>query len=222
MSQPYQDARGEARSMTLPSRMEGPLRLGRSDVPAAAGVVVSAFTEYPFLRASYPDAAQREKVASFFFQLSLYYALRYGEAYATSASLEGVAIWMHSDHYTVPLRKALRAVPLRVILGFGRSGAARMKNVGDYIDAAQGRLAPFEHWYLQGIGVAPPYRGQGCASRLLRPMLARMDEEGLPCYLETLDEQNVPLYEHFGFKLIEEASIPKTGFTNWAMLRQAP
>jgi len=208
--------------MAGPTRMEGLLQLSRSHVPAAAGVLVSAFMEYPLLRASFPEAAQRERVATFFFQLSLYYALRYGEAYATSASLEGVAIWMHSDHYTVPLRKALRAVPISVILGFGRAGAARMKDASDSMDAAQGRLAPFEHLYLQAIGVAPPYRGRGCASRLLRPMLARMDEDGLPCYLETLDEQNVPLYEHFGFELIEEVSIPKTGFTNRAMLRQAP
>ena len=207
--------------MAVPTRMEGLLKLGRSDVPAAAGVLVSAFREYPLLGASYPEAVQREKVASFFFRLSLYYALRYGEAYATSSDLEAVAIWIHSDHYSVPLRKALRAVPLSVVLGFVRAGAARMKDASDYMDSAHGRLAPFEHWYLQAIGVAPPYRGRGCASRLLRPMLARTDEDGLPCYLETLDEQNVPLYEHFGFKLIEKAGIPKTGFTNWAMLREA-
>jgi hypothetical protein len=52
-------------------------------------------------------------------------------------------------------------------------------------------------------------------------VLARVDEEGLPCYLETLEEKNVRLYEHFGFKMIEKSAIPETGLTNWAMLREA-
>jgi hypothetical protein len=36
-------------------------------------------------------------------------------------------------------------------------------------------------------------------------MLNRLDETGLPCYLETLDEKNVGIYERFGFKLVEKA-----------------
>jgi ribosomal protein S18 acetylase RimI-like enzyme len=208
-------------SMAMPTQMEGLLRLGKSHIPAAAGVLVSAFLEYPLLRDSFAEAAQREKVASFFFRLSRYYAIRYGETYATSSNLEAVAVWIHSDHYSVPLRKAVRSVPLSVILGFGRAGGGRMKYPSAYIDAVHGRLAPFEHWYLQAIGVAPRFRGEGYASKLLRPMLARTDEEGLPCYLETVDERNVQIYEHFGFELVEKAGIPKTGLTNWAMLRQA-
>lgn len=52
-------------------------------------------------------------------------------------------------------------------------------------------------------------------------MLDRIDEAGLPCYLETLEEQNVRLYEHFGFVVAEESAIPGTNLTNWAMLREA-
>jgi ribosomal protein S18 acetylase RimI-like enzyme len=115
----------------------------------------------------------------------------------------------------------IRAVPLSVLFGLGRSGAARIRHVGDFIDAAHKRLAPFEHWYLQAIGVDPLSQGKGYAGRLLRPMIARMDEERLPCYLETLVEKNVRLYEHFGFEVIEEAPIPRTNLTNWAMLRKA-
>jgi hypothetical protein len=39
-------------------------------------------------------------------------------------------------------------------------------------------------------------------------------------YLETHDEKNVPLYEHFGFKVIEKANIPDLDVINWAMLRE--
>jgi hypothetical protein len=50
-------------------------------------------------------------------------------------------------------------------------------------------------------------------------MLKRIDEEGLPCYLETLEKHNVGLYEHFGFKVVNESNVPDTNLTNWAMLR---
>lgn len=82
------------------------------------------------------------------------------------------------------------------------------------------RLAPFKHWFLQAIGVDPQSKGKGYAGKLLHPMFARIDEEGLPCYLETLDETNVPLYEHFGFRMAEKSAIPETKLTNRAMLRK--
>lgn len=96
-----------------------------------------------------------------------------------------------------------------------------MRSVHTYTDAVHKRLVPSKHWFLQMIGVDPKFQEQGYAGKLLKPMLARVDEEGLPCYLDTPNEINVPLYEHFGFKIIEKATIPQTSFTNWAMLREA-
>jgi hypothetical protein len=51
-------------------------------------------------------------------------------------------------------------------------------------------------------------------------MLDRLDEKKMSCYLETLDEKNVSLYEHLGFTLIEESNIPETPLVSWAMLRE--
>jgi len=67
--------------------------------------------------------------------------------------------------------------------------------LGQYVDAVHGRLAPFEHVCLQSPGVDPAFQGRGHGGRLLRHLLARLDAAGTPCYLDTLDEQNVGLYE---------------------------
>jgi ribosomal protein S18 acetylase RimI-like enzyme len=195
-------------------------RLNKPDIDPAAGMLVRAFRSYPLLRHSFPDEQQQEKVTPYFFRYSLYYGIRYGEIYATSPNLEGIAIWLRSEYFPVTFWRLLRSVPLSVILGFGRQGGGRLRYVGDYIDTVHKRLTPFKHWFLQAIGVATQFQEKGYAGRLLRPMLARLDEEGLPCYLETFDEKNVKIYEHFGFKVLEEAPIPKTGLTNRAMLRE--
>ena len=95
-----------------------------------------------------------------------------------------------------------------------------MRGFGDFTEKAHKRLAPFKHWYLQTIGVDPKFRGKGYAGRLIRPVLTKIDIQHLPCYLETFEE-NVPIYERFGFRTIERSSIPQTPFENWAMLRDA-
>ena len=196
------------------------MQLNKSHIKPAAETLTQAFRNYPLLQYSFPDELEREKVAPYFFQYILHYGIRYGDIYATSLNLEGVAVWIPSDNYPVTFWRLIRSVPLSVIFGFGRVGGSGMKYPGEYIDTVHKRLAPLKHWFLQTIGVGPQFQGNGYAGKLLRPMFSRIDEEGLPCYLETLDETNVPLYERFGFRVVEKSTIPETELTNWAMLRE--
>jgi hypothetical protein len=49
-------------------------------------------------------------------------------------------------------------------------------------------------------------------------MLAKADEQQLPCYLES-PERNVSLYEHFGFEVLEHISSPDSDNDIWLMMR---
>ncbi len=195
------------------------VRLGRPDVNRAAEVLALAFQDYPLLRYSYPDGAQRGEMVSYYCQTVLYYGIRYGEVYATSSHYEGVAAWITSDHFPMTFWRILRSVPLSVLISFGKAGASEMAHPGRHIDAMHKRYTPFRHWFLLQVGVAPEMQGKGHAGKLLRPMLARMDAEGLPCYTETMDEKNVGLYEHMGFRVMEELAIPDTELVTWGLLR---
>ena len=196
------------------------VRLNKSHVKPAADVLARAFRNDPMSKYFSADELKREKRLPHLFQYVLGYCARYGEIYATSPDLEGIAAWLTSDNYPMTFWRLIGSVPLPIMLSFGREGGARMRYLGEYIDAVHKRLAPFEHWFLQTIGVDPQFKGKGYAGRLLRSMFARIDEESLPCYLETLNEANVPLYEHFGFRVLEKSTIPETRLTNWAMLRE--
>jgi ribosomal protein S18 acetylase RimI-like enzyme len=193
----------------------------RSGSEQAIRALVRAFKDRePFL-SYHPDQSRREKVAYFLIAMAVLPALRYGEVHASSGAMEGVAVWVPSENYPVSAWRLLRAAPLSVTWGFARNGGYKMKGLGQYIDALHARLAPFRHMYLQSIGVDPDHQGQGHAGRLLRHMLDRMDEAGLPTYLETAEPENVGLYEHFGFAVIDQSTIPGSRLTNWAMLRKA-
>ena len=205
----------------MPTDMTGLLSVSRAGAKQAAQTLARAFYNYPLLKYYYPDDDKREKMAYFFVASGLYSGIYRGKVYTTSANMEGVAVWILSDYYAMTFSRMIRSVPFFVILGLLRNGFIKMQTVGEYLDKVHERLTPFKHMYLQMIGVDPHHQGKGYAGKLLKPMLTRLDEEKLPCYLETLDEKNVKLYEHFGFKLIDDSVIPGTPLTSWAMLRES-
>jgi ribosomal protein S18 acetylase RimI-like enzyme len=202
--------------------LQGLVGLNKSNIKPAADMLSRAFWNYPVSTYAYPVELDRGKRLPYFFQYVLHYCTKYGEIYTTSQKMEGIAIWLPSDNYPMAFWKLLRSVPMPVFFGLGWESRQRMKSFGDYIDGVHKLLTPYKHWFLQTIAVDPESQGKGYADKLLRPMLARMDEECLPCYLETIDEANVSLYEHFGFRVVDKSAVPKTNITSWAMLRTAP
>jgi len=195
------------------------MRLHKWHMGPASSTLALAFQDYPLLRYAFPDRAERERMVPYYCQMVLYYGLRYGEVYATSPDFEGVAAWITPGHYPMTFLRMVRSVPMSVMSAFGKGGGSRTKHPGKHIDAMHKRHAPFDHWFLLMVGVAPQLQGKGYAGVLMRPVLARLDEEGLPCYTETMDEKNVGVWGRFGFQVMEELAIPDTDLTSWALLR---
>jgi len=206
--------------LPVESNLAALFRMDKSWVKPAANMFSRAFQNYSLLQYYFPDVVQRERISPLFFSIPLYLGVRYGEVYAISSYLEGAAVWVSSGRYNVSFASLIRAVPLTVLLKFGLYGGYKIQAAGDYIDTVHKRSAPFKHWYLWLLGVDPAFQGKGYSTRLLQPMLARMDVQGVPCYVDTLDEVNVAIYEHFGFKLIEKSPVPGTSLVVWAMLRE--
>ena len=197
------------------------VRVNKSQAKPAIEVLKNAFKETYSKKYYLPNDVNREKAVRCFLSIGVHTGIKYGEVYAKSSNYEGAAIWLSSDKLPITSWKMLSSVSLMAVLGFFRNGGLKMMRVGEYVEKAHKRLAPSNHWYLQTIGVDPKFQGKGYAGRLIRPMLAKIDTQHLPCYLETFEEKNASIYEHFGFKVIERSSIPQTPFENWAMLRDA-
>jgi len=211
---------GRSYRMKMDNRNGGLLRLTRNERDAGVAVLGRAFAEYELLRYYFPDEAQRHAAAESFGSIAVCVCLKYGEVYATSEKLEGVAAWLPPAERSLGGWQIIRSVPLPVLIRFGRQGARRMLPFGRLVDSIHRRLVPYPHWYLQMIGVDPPYQGQGFSSRLLRPMLGRIDREHKPCFLETNTVKNVAIYRRFGFEVISEDRLPGAEVTSFAMLRK--
>ena len=83
-----------------------------------------------------------------------------------------------------------------------------MKNYKDYL-------------YIQTIGVLGAYQGKGYGGKLLRALLLAADSIQMPLYLETESEENESLYQHFGFKTIENVifSVGESSLKMYLMKR---
>jgi ribosomal protein S18 acetylase RimI-like enzyme len=210
--------------MTLPMPPSAPglglMRVGRADIPRVAALLARAFANDALMCYAITDARQRRHLLPWLIGLNVRDGCRYGAVYATPG-LEGAAMWLPPGRTRrTPwrmLRAGMVAAPLRVRWSILR----RLAAVEARAQALHDRYAPEPHWYLAQVGVEPDQQRQGIASRLLHPMLAHVDAQALPCYLETENEANVAFYERRGFRVVaEDASLP-TDLRIWAMLRTA-
>jgi len=69
------------------------------------------------------------------------------------------------------------------------------------------------------VGLKPSKLGNSIASALLQLLLSQADSDGLPCYLETFQERDIPFYEDFGFRVEGAGIIPGGELSFWAMMR---
>ena len=147
------------------------------------------------------------------------YSLLYGKIYTTS-TLDGVACWLPpgetTPSFTRLVRIGIRSAPFQL----GWTGLHRYMAIENYCGEVHKRIMPGAHWYLWGLGVKPSRQGQGIGGMLIQPVLVWADADHLPCYLETMNEKNVPFYEKYGFKVVSDGVVPRHELRVWAMLRE--
>ena len=197
---------------------EVPVTAGPADIDAVADDLNEAFRTDPqfcwFLR----DDTRREAARLRFMKMLLKeIALPTGEV-TRPAGGGAVAIWIPS-HALGPnsLLQELRVFPTILgATGFGRIG--RLAAMRKVMDELHPMARP--HAYLWFLGVRPEAQGLGVGSRMLKAGLAKVDAAGLPAYLESSNEANVPLYRRYGFEVMTEFRARPDAPPAWAMWRE--
>jgi len=193
----------------------------RSQKRLAARVLASAFLADPLYLDLFPDAGRRERVLQPMFSGLLTYALRYGVTHTTS-DVAGVAIWLGPGNTRLTLWRMLRtgmALP-RALMGFDRTARETFLRVMNGLDAEHRDRMPEPHWYLWAVGVHPERQRRGIGERLLQPVLALADREGLPCYLEASTERSAAFYQKSGFETRATPSVLDDRHPMWLMTRE--
>jgi ribosomal protein S18 acetylase RimI-like enzyme len=187
------------------------------DVPALVEVLARAFDDDPVPQWLFRGERRRRRGLRAFFTVQLRHTyLERGEVF-TTAELAGAAMWSPPGRARPGWRDLVRLVPvLPYLTGLGRDTpeAARLLTA---VDAARPREL---HWYLATLGTDPDRQRTGVGSALIRSVLDRVDEEGLPAYLESSKESNLSFYGQHGFEVTGEIRTPRGGPTLWLMWRR--
>jgi ribosomal protein S18 acetylase RimI-like enzyme len=193
--------------------------LEQAEARKAADVLLQAFADDPLYAFLVPPKQLRLPTLAAFFQAYSELNTRYRRGYGRGEPLEGVAFWQMPGQARRSINGEYLCAFLPLVFSLYPFVFLRLRRVSWRLQQLRDKYAPEPHFYLDYIGVLPAFQGKGVASRLLRPMLHQADCAGLPVYTDTNERTNLGLYEHFGFRCMEECRVRATGVTIWALRR---
>jgi ribosomal protein S18 acetylase RimI-like enzyme len=189
-------------------------KITASDATDVAEALARSFHDDPVMTYVIPPR-NRERRMRRLFELDIeHIALPLAESYTTTGQPMGAALWAPPHKWKTPARAMMRSIPafLRTI-GANLPAAIRLMNT------VERKHPKAPHYYLSTLGTDPAFQRGGVGSALLAPVLDRCDNEGIPAYLESSKEVNVPYYRRHGFEVTEEITVPG-GPTLWLMWRE--
>ena len=193
--------------------------LGMSHIEQGAAVLARAFQYDPLMHYLYPDSVIIPNSPARFYQATIRMGLLYGEVQATPA-MEGLAVWISPGNLDISFSSFFRCGFITAIISAGFRTMSRFIRMANYTEKVNKPILARPHWHLMMIGLEPSQQGKGLGSTLLQPMLARADEESLPCILESGNERNLTFYQRHGFEIAAHNQIPKGGPQIWVMVRE--
>ncbi len=187
-----------------------------ADVDRLAGALARAFDDDPVMTHLWPDAARRRAVLPAFFGAELHKVhLPLDEVWITHDLASG-ALWDPPGRWRLGIGGQIRLLPTMIRL-FG-AGLARASATLAVAESKHPKVP--EHYYLAVLGTDTERQGQGLGSAALAPVLEKCDLQGVPAYLESSKETNVPFYRRHGFEVSEEFRLGRNGPPIWGMWRE--
>lgn len=188
------------------------------DVDAIAETLTLAFLDDPVWRSAGMQPSGTMADMRPFWRIVVQGAMRYPWVWVAGESAAATAIWIPPAGTDLSEAQEAEIAELAERL-LGTTGR-------DYLFAVLDRFArahPREeaHYYLSLLATHPDHRGHGIGMDLMRQNLAKIDEEGLPAYLESSNPRNDLRYQGVGFQPAVTFQLPNDGPTVTGMWRSA-
>jgi GNAT superfamily N-acetyltransferase len=187
----------------------------------AAAVATRAFQFDPFFVFLSPRPLLRARGLGLFWRAQIA-ALGDGAevlgARLADGRLVGVAVWVKPGRYPLPI-----AAQVRQSLGalWALTPEPRALVDGSKYLLAIEKVHPKEPlWYLNLLVADPSVQRGGVGTALQRSLLDRADGDGLACYLETQNPDNLPYYGRFGYEVVHKLKPVPKGPPLWTMRRE--
>jgi ribosomal protein S18 acetylase RimI-like enzyme len=193
-------------------------KITESDAKYISKLYERAFFNWSLAVALEPEDEIRRIKAHYFYEVSIRHIIKKGEAYASSPNMEGVAMWVHSDHYEMSTWQMIKNGGLKALYKLGIKKMMKGAKAIEFAENLTSEIMGEPHYHLVWLGVEPELQRKGIGTELMNVLLKKFANENMKCFLDTQDEQNIEYYERFGFKTIKERKFPNIDVTYWGML----
>jgi ribosomal protein S18 acetylase RimI-like enzyme len=195
-------------------------RVQKRDIVPASKVLADAFQSDPLWNKVYEGDPDIEKRFRALFEGAVRYCLKYGDVYAPSEDLEGVIGLVPGKYADMNVWRAIRSGTIGVGMRMGLNAAMKMGTIfKPVVEDRREYMAGYAFLYVLVIGVATELQGKGFGRKLIDAAVEKSEREGLQIYLDTSTEENMKMYEHFGFKLLKRVTLPIVDLPMWEMVR---
>lgn len=187
-------------------------RVERDDMEKLQDMLTECFENDPLYMNLIPEEETRKKLLPELFECDLYEMFGTScEIYADSADFNGMVIVSdESEPYnpiTFYLTEFLAGLRTDGVLIKEDHSLKTLWNflIGkDYLNSKwTDDLHQDERLHIIYFAVRPSMQGRGIAGHMMREIIKYADEKELMVSLETHNSKNIPMYEHFGFRIFE-------------------
>ncbi len=202
-------------------------RVEREDMGKLQELLTECFEQDPLYTRLIPEEETRKRLLPELFECDLYEMFGTScEIYADSRDCNGMMILSDESapynpitFYLTEFLAGLRTDGFLIKEDHSLKTLWNFLIGKDYLNSRwTDELHQDQRLHIIYLAVRPSMQGKGIASRLMRPVIRYADEKKLMISLETHNEKNVSLYEHYGFRLFETVE-KHFGLKQYCMIR---
>jgi ribosomal protein S18 acetylase RimI-like enzyme len=197
-------------------------KLQKKEIPKAGIILADAFQTDPLWNKILEGEPNMDKKFQACFETPIRYCYKFGEVYASSDNLEGIAGWISSQAPEMNFWSMIRSGAIFPAIRMGRNTLKKMGPIFEpIVKDRHENMKEKSYIYLLVIGVAAKFQGRGFGGKIMQVLIEKCEKLGIHLYLETEVERNVEIYKRYGFKVIKQVTLPIVDHPMWEMIREA-
>ena len=191
-------------------------KIQKKDLQNAVNVLTDAFSEESMWKEVFKNEEKNRALT----EVMVRFCLKYGNVVSTSENIEGVMAIAPYDKDMTTWR-IIRCGAF--FLSMQIAGEAKIMQVlTKAVEEAKKSLNLGPYIHLLIMGVSQEFQGKGFGGKLLRAVIEKAETERKPIYLETQKEENINLYEKYGFSVKKKIILPEPlNLPMWLMVRNS-
>ena len=192
----------------------------REDIQRFATTLADGFSQYNmFKHVCY--GKYDHNLMRLFWEVSLAILPDNAICIANSKDANSVLVYIPPQSKDPSLLDYMKAGGVKMLFRFGIRRIIRLTRFNIEIEQVATRYRTANDGYLMAFATRLDKQGQHYGKPLITALLNHLDASGESCYLETLEANNVALYQHFSFRLEGQTDRQMGNLTLFAMRRPA-